>query len=479
MTQAGPGAVDRSQAGRDIIGQLALRIANLALGVFVTLLTVRTLGDAGFGRWSTLLAIVGFVGYLGQLGLNQVALERAAADRAAEGEWIGALVTLRALLSLPVTVLTAAVCVVVADGAAMRLAGVIVCSSLVASALTSVGLVFQLRVRNTVVVAIEVANGVMWAAAVATVALADGGLVMLAIGFVLTSLIATGIQIVLASRVAAVRLRGASRRWPELLRRGLPVGVGGLLVWGYGYVDQVIVFELAGPRDAGLYGAVYRILERLILLPGTLMVTLFPIFVAARDRDRDRVSRVFQLAWDHLLMVSLPALAIAVVGAEPLTRLLFGDEFAAAAPALPVLMGAFVIISLGHLSGYLVIVYGLQRRFIGFALLGLVFNVALNLALVPSYGFRAAAWITVATELLVVGLSMRAVLAASGIRPRLGIATRVVTAGALLAGVGAAARAAGAPLGVWVPVGAGVYGAALLALGALRPADLLDVIRRR
>ena len=87
-------------------------------------------------------------------------------------------------------------------------------------------------------------------------------------------------------------------------------------------------------------------------------------------------------------------------------RLLFGAEFADAAPALPVLMATFVVVSVGYLTGYLIIAYGLQRQFVVIGVGALVLNVAANLALVPSYGFMAAAWITLGTEILVMSLSM-------------------------------------------------------------------------
>ena len=42
--------VSRARAGRDIAGQVLLRGLNIALGVAVTVLVVRTLGDRGFGQ---------------------------------------------------------------------------------------------------------------------------------------------------------------------------------------------------------------------------------------------------------------------------------------------------------------------------------------------------------------------------------------------------------------------------------------------
>ena len=95
--------VSRARAGRDIAGQVLLRGLNIALGVAVTVLVVRTLGDRGFGQWSTLLAVVHFVGYLGILGLDQVTVERASSDPGAQPAWLGSLVTLQLALSAPAT----------------------------------------------------------------------------------------------------------------------------------------------------------------------------------------------------------------------------------------------------------------------------------------------------------------------------------------------------------------------------------------
>ena len=126
---AGARAASRATAGRDIAGQMVLRALNLALGVGVTLLLVRALGTDGFGRWSVLLAVVGFVSYFGSLGLAQVAVERAAADPERAGHWLGALTTLRLALIGPVTLLSLGVCLLLADDAAMRVAAVLVCAS--------------------------------------------------------------------------------------------------------------------------------------------------------------------------------------------------------------------------------------------------------------------------------------------------------------------------------------------------------------
>jgi O-antigen/teichoic acid export membrane protein len=474
-----PRPVGRARAGRDVVAQLILRASNLVLGIAVTVVLVRTLGDEGFGQWSTLLATVGIVGYFGALGLDRVTIERAASEPERAPSWVGALVTLRLALALPVMVGTVVVCLWLANDAAMRIAAVIVGATVPVSALTAARVVFELQVRNAVTTGVEVANGILWGVAVALVAVADGGLVAVAGAFLAVTTLTSAGLLVLALRAAPVRLRASRRFWRGLLRLGVPVGIGGLLTRGYGSIDQVIVFELAGARDAGLYGAVYRIFERMQFLPGSLMITLFPIIVAARDADPERVKRIFHLAIDYLALISLPAFAIALAGPEQLVRALFGAQFSDSAPALPVLMAAFVLVSLGFLAGHLIIAYELQRRFVRIALGALVFNVAANLALVPRFGFMAAAVMTLATELLVTGLTLTLVCRRMDVRPTGPRVAPIALAAAAVGGAGWGLRVAGAPTAVWAGVAALLYPALLFALGVVRLAEVRDLVRWR
>jgi O-antigen/teichoic acid export membrane protein len=452
--------------------QIVLRATNIVLGVGVTLLLVRSLGDEGFGQWATLLAVVGFAGYLGELGLDRVAVERAAADPPSAPSWLGALMLLRLALSVPAALAALAICLWLSDDATMRVAAVVLAALLPVAAIGAARVAFQLQVRNAVSVAVELANGVLWAVAVVVVAVLDGGIVAFAAAFVAVSAATSLAQLALAVRATTFRLRGSRARWGTLLRLGIPVGVGGLLTFGYGYLDQVIVFAIAGARDAGLYGAVYRIYERIQFLPAAVMTTLFPIFVAARAADPARVRRLFQLAFDALVLLSLPALTIALAGPEAIVRLLFGDEFAEAGPALPLLMATFVLVSVGYLAGYLIIAYELQRRFVTIALVALVLNVTANLLLVPVAGFMAAAWITLATELLVATWTTVLVCRTIGFVPAWTRVGRVAVLALVAGAAGWALREAGVAVAVWAPAAALLYAALLVALRVVHRDEL-------
>lgn len=435
----------RSRATRDVVRQLLGRVLNLGLGVVVTAVIARALGDSGFGEWSSLLVVVQIAAYLADLGLEQVGVRRAAAEPEREAEWIGATIALRAVVSLPATLVSILVALLIADSDGMSLAGLLVSTTILLSGPNTIRALLQLRLRNDVNVAVMTFSSIVWGAAAIAVLAAGGGLVPLAIAFLAAAIATTVLQVWLGLRAGAVELLGSRHLWRPLARVGLPLATGGVLVLAYARIDQILVLEIVGTREAGLYAAVYRILEQAHFLPLTVSMTLLPLVSAAHPADPARVRELLQTTLEYLAVVALPALGVALAAAGPAIELLYGSEFADAAPALPILMGAFVVICFGYLSGNMVIVLGLQRRFVSYALIGLFFNVGLNLILLPRYGFLAAAWTTLATEILVVGLAWRAVLSELRFRPALGRVYRAILATAAMTLLLLGLRAIGTP----------------------------------
>jgi O-antigen/teichoic acid export membrane protein len=476
MTTATPARGPR--VAFDIGAQVIGRLGNLALGVVATVVLVRALGADGFGQWATITALVSITTLAGDFGIQSIAVRNAVADPDQESNWMGALLSLRVALAVPLSIASAGAVLLLATGPEMRLAGLILAAGVLLGAPSAADAVFQLRVRNDVTVAVMTVNSVLWTAAVVVIWQADGGMVPLAAALVATNLVTAAILVALATRAVPLRFDSLRQRWGELLRLGTPIGIAGILTLAYARIDQILVFELAGDRAAGLYGAAYRVLDSLGVVPLSVMTTLFPLIAAAHPVDMTRVRRLVQRAVDYLSMVSLPVLAFTLVASEEIARFLFGAQLADAGQVLPILMAAYIAICFGYIAGNLMVVLGLQRAFVRYALIGLVVNVALNLILVPSYGFVAAAWVTLVTEVLVNALAGRVVLRELELRPEAGTVLRVVAAVAVTAAVIVPIHAAGGGLVLLVAVTAALYVPLLFALGALRWQEVGAYLRK-
>jgi len=459
--------------------QVVVRILNLALGVVVTALIARTLRSAGYGQWSTIFAVLSLTSYFMSFGAESIVVREAARHPEREHEWLGAIMAMRLIALAPVMVVSLGAILLLQQSHTMLLVGLILVVFMPFDGVGVLQLVFQLRVNNRIPMVVLTLRSVLWAIAVFVIYERGGGMVALAIALVLTNLAGSILQTVSALRALGRWPRPSRARLGELLRASLPLGLTGMLVVGYGRIDQVIVLQVAGSRAAGLYGAVYSILDRAHFVPISVLVTLSPIMAAAWPADPKRMLRAARLTAELMAITSFGALAFASVAATPLVRLFFGSEYTAAAPALPVLGGAFVFICFGYLNGNLMVVLGLQRRFLKISLIALVVNLAGNLVLVPLTGFIGAAWMTLGTEVLVCAMSLSAILhELDRPWPRPGRITSTILAAALLFGVLSGLNALGASLVVLVIAACVLYPALLLGLGALGREDIEVVLKR-
>ncbi len=467
------------RAAADILVQVIARGGNLILGIVVTVLLVRSLGDARYGQWTTLFAIIQLAVVFSELGLEPAVVSRAARDSKREGDWVGALAVLRLLLSLPAAVISAIACLIIADSGEMELAGVLLSATLLGSVPSVLRVFNQLRVRNDVTMIVLTVNSLGWLAAVLALAARDAGIVAYAAAFLAVSLVSAGLQAVLSIRQMRQPLRPAPDLWRPIIKAGLALGGAGILMSVGSRAPQIFVFELQGDVQAGLYGAASRLFEQAHFIPMAVMTTLLPIMSTVQQADPARVRRVLETAIDYLVMVSLPGIPLAIVAGGPLLEFLFGAEFAAAAPALPILLAAFVLVAVTYPLDNMVIVLGLQGKLIFIALTSVTLALILNPLLIIRMGFEGAAWAVLIVEAVVTLLTYRLVssrLRFSIVTPRLiRIAISAVITGLVLWGL----DAAGAPLVVLVAVTAVCYSALLVVLGAINLAELRALARRQ
>ncbi len=162
--------------------------------------------------------------------------------------------------------------------------------------------------------------------------------------------------------------------------------------------DMVLLRYLGGrAAETGLYAAAYRILEGVILL-ATPVAHMFFRDVRGRWTGGREVRRFFSLGVGAMAVAGAGlALAGGLLG-PPFLVLLFGSEFAGAKPVLLVLMPALVFVLPNYFFTQGALAFDMEWTYARFALLVGIFNIALNLVLIPAYGGVGAAWATFASE---------------------------------------------------------------------------------
>jgi O-antigen/teichoic acid export membrane protein len=173
-----------------------------------------------------------------------------------------------------------------------------------------------------------------------------------------------------------------------------------LIIQAHYRVDQIMISKIAGSAELGMYSAAYKLVEQLLMVPAIISAVLLPQMALNRknrELTKDRLSMIYGTTILASVAVAIPVMLMA----DPLIRLAFGAEFAAAGGVLFYLMLGVPFLFLANMSGLYFTVFGQERQAFIRNLGGLAVNVALNLVMIPRYGATGAALSTVASYFMV------------------------------------------------------------------------------
>ena len=178
----------------------------------------------------------------------------------------------------------------------------------------------------------------------------------------------------------------------------------------------------------------------------------------------DAVNRFYKA----LLLMGWPVSVGIFVLARPLTPLLLGRDFLPSEPALRVLAIALAIAFVNNAFIGALNASDRQISFTWAAAWSVVANLALNLALIPVFGYQGASWATVMTELVLAVAGWILTARHVGRVAVVSLSWRVVLSGLIMGiAIFPLRDVGGFMVAIPIVAGAVVYGAAVLILRAL------------
>jgi O-antigen/teichoic acid export membrane protein len=176
----------------------------------------------------------------------------------------------------------------------------------------------------------------------------------------------------------------------KLLRDCWPLLFSDLLILAYMRMDKIIVGEMAGNTELGVYAVAAMLAEALYFIPGTVASTVFPYIVRAKDVSEELFYERLQHFYNLMTLLAYAVALGGTVTAAWLIPLLFGEAFAPAVPMFVGLVWAGVFISLMMARSYFLTAMNWTRLHFVLDLLGCIANISLNFLLIPRYGAMGA-----------------------------------------------------------------------------------------
>ena len=180
----------------------------------------------------------------------------------------------------------------------------------------------------------------------------------------------------------------------SIMKDSWPLLLSGIVVMIYVRIDQVMIKFLLGEVEVGYYAVAVRLSEAWYFIPVTLCNSIFPAIVNAKNVSDEFYNNRMQKLYDLLTWLAIGIAVPVTIFSSQIIHLLFGAEFAPAAPVLTIYIWAGIAVFLGVASSQYLINENLTRLSFIRSFVGMVINVVLNLILIPIYGIVGSAFAT-------------------------------------------------------------------------------------
>jgi O-antigen/teichoic acid export membrane protein len=276
-------------------------------------------------------------------------------------------------------------------------------------------------------------------------------------------------------RVAAIRPAFDPIFIANWLMQGLPFAATFVITTIYFKIDVPILAMIRGHYETGLYVAAYKPFEALLFIPVSMLNVVFPVLAVYHRGAEGRLVWAVNRFYKALLALGCPIAVGTFMLSGPLQFIYVYPESQA---ALQILAVGIVLMFVSNAFIGALNAIDRQLTFTWAALVSMVVNIGLNLALIPAFGYLGASWATVLTELALFAMGWWLTARHLTVVPLLSLSWRILLASLVMGAALYPLRDVHGPMiAVAIVAGALVYGLALLLVGAA-DAEEMRLLRR-
>jgi PST family polysaccharide transporter len=378
------------------------RIIRMVGGLFVGAWVARYLGIEQYGLFNYAMAFVSVFTPIFTLGLDDIVISQLVRESSNKTEILGTTFGLKLIGGIVSVLLAVGSLLLLKEENTLTIWVVAILSMIgIFRTADTIDLWFQSQVQSKYTV---IAKNIAYLLST----LFKVGLI-LAKAPLLTFAWATLVEIVLGAigLISIYQIKGFSKIWnwrwsfataKNLLRQSFPLIFSGFAILIFMKIDQIMLGEMKGDNEVGIYSAAVRISELWYFIPAAIVSSVAPaIYVAKEKSEHDYYKQIQQL----LCLLTYISLAISIPMtflSKNIILLMFGNDFIEAGSILSVHIWASLFVFMGVATSPWFIAERLNNVSLGKTLFGAILNVILNFLLIPQYSGLGAAIATILSQ---------------------------------------------------------------------------------
>ena len=183
-----------------------------------------------------------------------------------------------------------------------------------------------------------------------------------------------------------------------LLHDSWPLILAGVVVSIYMKIDQVMIKEMLGAKEVGLYAAAVKLSEAWYFLPMAITSSLFPAIINAKIYQKEDYFQRLQKLYDLMVWIAV-AIALPTAILSPwIVELLYGNEYLESSSVLIIHIWSGIFVFLGVASSKYLLAENYIKKTFYRTFVGALLNIIMNYYLIGIMGIEGAALSTFASH---------------------------------------------------------------------------------
>lgn len=371
-------------------------------GLFVGVWVARYLGPNQFGIFSYAFAFTSIFSGLAKLGLDEIMVRELVNHPERRDKYLGTAFWLKIFGAFLVMGIMASIVPFTSNDAKTNLFIFIIASSLVFQSFELVDFYFQSQVLARIISICKIIQLILSSLIKIYLILIKADLIWFVLA---TSFDAISLAV---SYFIAYRLRKNPvffyqfnfKIAKKLLNDSWPLIFSSIVVSIYMRIDQIMIKEILGEYQVGIYSVAVRLSEAFYFIPMLITSSLFPAILNVKKQSEALYKLRLQKLYTFMVWFAIAIALPLTFFSNTLIIVFFGRAYIAAGQVLMINVWASIFVFLGvSFSKYLLAEnltkISFQRTFIG-----AISNVLLNLWLIPTYGISGAAVATLSAQFI-------------------------------------------------------------------------------
>jgi len=384
--------------------QIAGRLLSFILSFISIFILTRYLDVSGYGNFVLIFSYLSFFGFLSDMGLSLIIVREFSKKISNPAKQMEAFILIKIILTLLSILLALLTLIFFPYSDQIKLAIVIGSFAVAIGGLNGFGAsIFQSRLKMDLVTLIDQITKIITVVFI-------GIFVILKLNFyfiVSSVLLGNSVGFIITlfylhkeiNIFQGIKLRNFSLN-KKLLKDSLLMGVVTLLAFSYFKVDSLILSIYKNSEELGIYSLAYKIIENILLFWGFYMASIFPLFSLYSKNNFKKYINIFNNSLTLSIIYSASCLIIGYNQTVFIVNLFGGSEFMQSIIPLRILLLAVPLFLINNIFYHSFLSLYKIKPVIVSLFISLIFNVLLNIIFIPHYGYIAASYITVVTELI-------------------------------------------------------------------------------